>query len=87
MWLNRLNGGKVRVSALPTPSLLASLRAALNTRFANYTNTACDPSGAAPDINVKSYAFDQNNVVRWMNPQRGNAVALEMTERGKLETG
>lgn len=86
MWINRLGGGTVRVSELSQSSPLASLRAALNTRFDLYGDTACTPSGAGPDINIKSYAYDQQNVVKWMSPNKGSAAAAETTERGKLET-
>ena len=86
IWLDRLTGGTIRVSELPNSSPLAALRAALNTRFDNYTGTACDARGAAPDINIKSYAYDQASVVSWMTPAKGSASAASTTINGRLET-
>lgn len=85
MWVNRVTGGSIRVSELPDASPLASLRTAFNTRFDNYANTSCAPSGAAPDINVKSYAYDQPGAVKWMSPNKGNASAATTTTRGRSE--
>lgn len=86
MWVPQVTGGQLRVSELPSPAPLASLHAALNTRFDQYASTACTPNGAPPDINIKSYAYDQAGVVRWMSPNIGSPAALPTTERGKLET-
>lgn len=86
IWVNRLTGGTIRVSDLPNASPLAALRAALNTRFDNYTGTACDARGAAPDINIKQYAYDQANAVSWMTPIKGSASAASTTINGRLET-
>lgn len=86
MWVQRVTGGTIRVTELPSSAPLASLRAPLNTRFDDFTSTDCDPSGAAPDINVRSYAYDQTGVVRWMNPGSGSPAAVPTTTRGKLET-
>lgn len=85
MWVRRLTGGALRVSALPDTSPLAALHAALNTRFDTYANTSCDPSGTAPDINIKSYAYDEENVVKWMSPNKGTAAVAITTDRGKSE--
>lgn len=86
MWVPRVTGGPMRVSELPSPAPLASLHAALNTRFDQYAGTTCTPNGAPPDINIKSYAYDQAGVVRWMSPNSGARAALPTTERGRLET-
>lgn len=86
MWVKRLTGGTIRVSELPASSPLADLRTALNTRFDLFTGTPCTPSGAAPDFNVKSYAYDQAGVVKWMSPGTGSVAAASTTVRGKLET-
>lgn len=86
MWVPRVTGGQLRVSELPSTAPLGSLHAALNTRFDQYASTACTPNGAPPDINIKSYAYDQAGVVRWMSPNSGSPAALPTTERGRLET-
>ena len=86
MWVPRVTGSRLHVLELPSSAPLASLHAALNTRFDQYTSTACRPNGAPPDINVKSYAYDEAGVVRWMSPNIGSPAALSTTERGKLET-
>jgi hypothetical protein len=86
IWAKRITGGTIRVSELPASAPLAALRAALNTRFDNYAGTPCNPSGAAPDINIRSYAYDQAGVVQWMNPAKGSPAAAPTTARGKLET-
>lgn len=86
MWVPRVTGSRLRVSELPSAAPLASLHAALNTRFDQYASTACTPNGAPPDINIKSYAYDQAGVVRWMSPNIGSPAALSTTERGRLET-
>lgn len=85
MWVTRITGGTIRVSELPDASPLASLRAALNTRFDTYANSSCSPSGAAPDINIKSYTYDQEGVVKWMSPNKGTAAVATTTTRGKSE--
>lgn len=86
MWVSKLTGGPIRVSALPSTSPLASLYIPLNSRFDAYGGGPCDPSGAPPDFNVKGYAYDQSGTVRWMNPVVGNAAAVPTTTRGRLET-
>jgi hypothetical protein len=85
MWVNKITGGTIRVSELPSTAPLASLSAALNTRFDTYASTPCAPSGAAPDINIKSYAYDQAGGVKWMNPNTGAAAVATTTGRGKSE--
>lgn len=85
MWVKGITGSTIRVSELPATSPLASLRAALNTRFDNYANTPCAASGAAPDINIKSYAYDQAGIVKWMSPDTGKAAVATTTNRGKSE--
>lgn len=86
MWVQRVTGGDVRVSELPSAAPLASLSAALNTRFDLYTGTTCTPRGAPPDINIKSYTYDVAGQVRWMNPGSGSRSAVQVDTRGKLET-
>ncbi len=86
MWVPRVTGGQLRVSELPSPAPLASLHAALNTRFDLYDGIGCTPNGGPPDTNVKAYAYDQAGVVKWMSPNTGTPAALPTTERGRLET-
>jgi Flp pilus assembly protein TadG len=85
MWVKRITGGAIRVSELPDASPLASLSAALNTRFDAFANTPCNPIGASPDINIKSYAYDDAGVVKWMSPNKGSAAVATTTSRGKSE--
>ena len=86
MWVQRITDRGIRVSELPASAPLASLRAALNTRFDEYTGTTCTPRGAPPDINIKSYAYDVAGEVRWMTPGSGSRSAERATSRGKIET-
>ena len=86
MWVQRITGGAIRVSELPSSSPLASLKSALNTRFDQYGGAVCAPNGAPPDINIKSYAYHLAGEVKWMNPGFGSDGAESTTERGKLET-
>lgn len=85
-WIPRVTGGRLHVSELPSPAPLASLHAALNTRFDQYASATCTPNGGPPDVNIKAYAYDQAGVVRWMSPSSGSPAALPTTERGRLET-
>jgi hypothetical protein len=86
MWVPRLSGGAVRVSPLPSASPLADLYAQLNTRFDDFSATACDAYGAPPDFNVKPYAYDVSGGAPWMSPSTGTAAATTTTSRSKLET-
>ncbi|QOL48473.1 pilus assembly protein TadE [Massilia litorea] len=85
MWIRRITGSPIRVSELPDTSPLASLSTALNTRFDTYANTSCAPSSASPDINIKSYAYDQAGIVKWMSPNKGTPAVATTTARGKIE--
>jgi hypothetical protein len=85
MWVKRINGNTILVSELPNSAPLASLRTALNTRFDNFANTSCAPISAGPDKNIKSYAYDQAGVVKWMSPNKGAAAVATTTTRGKSE--
>ena len=86
MWIPRLTGGSIHVSSLPPASPLASLHTQLNSRFDDYGQGACAPSGAPPDINIKAFAYDSAGGAPWMSPATGSPAALPTTERGKLET-
>lgn len=86
MWVPRVTGRRMRVSELPSSAPLASLRAALNTRFDEYSGTTCTARGAPPDINIKSYAYDVSGAVKWMSPGTGSRSAERTDSRGKIET-
>lgn len=86
MWVQRVTGGRIRVSNLPTSAPLASLSAALNTRFDQYSGTTCTPRGAPPDINIKSYAYDVAGEVKWMSPVNGSRSAKQADSGGRIET-
>lgn len=86
MWAQRVTGRGIRVSELPASAPLASLRAALNTRFDQYGGTMCTPRGAPPDINIKSYAYDVAGEVKWMSPGYGSRSAERVDSHGKIET-
>jgi hypothetical protein len=75
----------IRVSELPASAPLASLHAALNTRFDQYGGTACTARGAPPDVNIKSFAYDVAGTVKWMNPGNGSRSA-ERAASSKIET-
>jgi Flp pilus assembly protein TadG len=86
MWVPRVTGGDIRISPLPSTSPLASLYTALNSRFDMYAGSPCGAIGAPPDGNIKEYAYDQTDIVKWMSPNVGRAGAFTTTARGKLET-
>lgn len=86
MWVPRVTGGDIRVSSLPSTFPLDSLDIPLNSRFDIYTGGPCDPSGAPPDFNIKSYAYDQAGAVVWMNPNKGAAAAARAPTLNRLET-
>lgn len=86
MWVPRITGGNVRVTPLPSTSPLSNLVTPLNSRFDKYTGGPCDPSGAPPDFNIKSYAYDQASGVKWMNPATGSPAATPVPKPGRLET-
>ncbi|MGB9109103.1 MAG: pilus assembly protein TadE [Telluria sp.] len=86
MWVPRLSGGDIRVSPLPSASPLAPLYTPLNSRFNRYAGGSCESSVSPPDANIKEYAYDQANGVKWMTPATGRPAALSTTMRGKLET-
>jgi hypothetical protein len=86
MWVPRVTGGSIRVSPLATVSPLSDLHIALNSRFDKYTGGPCDPSGAPPDYNIKAYAYDVANGVKWMSPSTGSPSAATTKAQGRLET-
>lgn len=83
MWIPRVTGGRIRVT---TPFPIASLYRELNSRFDQYSGSACHPNGAPSDFNIKSYAYDQSTGTSWMNPTPGMQSALSTTEGGRLQT-
>lgn len=86
MWVPRVTGGRISVSQLPTASPLADFFLPLNSRFDRYTGGPCDPSGAPPDYNIRSFAYDQANTVRWMSPGIGSPAATPVPKPTRLET-
>lgn len=83
MWIPRITGGRIRVT---TPFPIASLFRELNSRFDQYSGSACNPNGAPSDFNIKSYAYDQSTGNSWMSPKPGMQSALSTTTGGRLET-
>lgn len=77
MWVARVTGGRIRVSS---PFPLKSLVRELNSRFDQYRGS-CDPHGAPPDRNIKSYA-----VPGWMQPAPAAASAASLAEGARLHT-
>ena len=86
MWIPRLEGGPIRVSALPASSPLGSIHMFLNARFDQFTSAMCSPNGGPPDYNVKAYAHDLKDGTPWMKPAIGNASALSVSSATRLET-
>lgn len=86
MWVPRLSGGSIRVSALASTAPLSNLHIALNSRFDKFTGGPCDPSGAPPDFNIKAYEYDVTDSVRWMSPGTGSRAANPVPKPSRLET-
>lgn len=83
MWIPRVTGGPIRVSS---PFPVADLYRQLNSRFDQYSGSACDPDGAPPDFNVKAYAHDASNGIGWMNPKPTVASAASHIDGNRLQT-
>lgn len=84
MWMPRISGGNIQVTRdFP----IASLYKQLNSRFDDYTGNYCNPNGAPPDINIKSFTF---GTVAWMNPaqtqQNASMSDTQATAAGKRQT-
>lgn len=64
MWVPGLLGGTIKVSkGFPLPELFEQL----NSRFDQYGGVEaerCNPRGAPPDVNIKSFSFASN--IKWM---------------------
>lgn len=82
MWVPGLLGGTIKV-AKPFP--LSLVYEQLNSRFDQYNGAAadrCDPRGAPPDVNIKSFTFGPG--IKWMKtvpavqspPESGEANVL-----------
>lgn len=82
MWVPGLLGGTIKV-AKPFP--LSGVYEQLNSRFDQYNGAAadrCDPRGAPPDVNIKSFTFGPG--IKWMKtvpsvqspPESGEASVL-----------
>lgn len=76
----RVTGGAISV-ARPFP--LASLVNQLNSRFDQYTGELCNPNGAPPDANIRSYVYTG---IPWMSTAPGGQTAAESTSGGNLWT-
>ncbi|HEU4776640.1 MAG TPA: pilus assembly protein TadE, partial [Telluria sp.] len=77
----RVMGGSITVGR---PFPLASLFNQLNSRFDQYVGNQCNPNGAPPDSNIKSYVF--NTSIPWMSAAPGQQGAFTSTDGGKLWT-
>jgi len=83
MWIPRVTGGRIRVTP---PFPIGSLYKELNSRFDQFSGSACNPNGAPSDYNIKSYAYDQTTGTSWMNPIPSRQSALSTTEGDRLQT-
>lgn len=84
MWMPRITGANIQVTRnFP----IGSLYKQLNSRFDDYTGNFCNPNGAPPDINIKSFAY---NTGSWMNPvqtqQNASMTPTQVTVGGKMQT-
>jgi len=76
----RVMGGTITVSR---PFPLASLYKQLNSRFDQYAGGFCNPNGAPPDVNIKSYVY---TAIPWMSTVPSSQGALTTTAGGALWT-
>lgn len=83
LWITRLTGGNIRVSA---PFPLALLYKELNTRFDQYDGSRCSTYGAPPDANVRQYSHGPSGSASWMNPRASVPSAAPTTTGGMLRT-
>lgn len=83
MWMPRVTGGSIRVSA---PFPLESLVSQLNSRFDDFGGSLCSQNGAPTDFNIKSYAYNVAGGAPWMTPATGSVTAATTTARSRLET-
>lgn len=71
MAMTKVTGGSIRVNS---PFPLADLFRQLNSRFDQYVGNMCNPNGAPPDFNIRSFVF--NTSVPWMlTPPTGQTAA------------
>ena len=82
MWMPRVSGGAI---GLQRPFPLATMAAYLNTRFNIYAGTNCQPSGAAPDANVKPF-MPNTASTNWMVSAPAGQSATSIILNGKLLT-
>ncbi|MES2126081.1 MAG: pilus assembly protein TadG-related protein [Pseudomonadota bacterium] len=80
MAMTRVSGGTL---ALARPFPLAALYTQLNSRFGVYTGALCQPDGAPPDTNVKTYP---STSIAWMSTAPSGQSALSTTSGSKLWT-
>lgn len=83
MWIPRLSGGNLRVSA---PFPLAELYRELNTRFNEYDGSRCTVHGAPPDYNIRPFTHGASGTAAWMNPRASVPAAKPTTSGGALRT-
>lgn len=80
MAMPRVMGAAVNVGR---PFPIASLFNQLNSRFDQFSGGLCNPGGAPPDLNIKSYVYTG---ISWMNTAPGSQTALSTTTGGQLRT-
>lgn len=84
MWVPGLLGGTINVAS---PFPLSELYEQLNSRFDRYNGAAadrCNPRGAPPDVNIRSFAFGP--AIKWMKTAPSVQSPPESGETGVLRT-
>ena len=79
--IGRLTGGALTVQR---PFPLAQLYQQLNSRFDQYPGGLCNPNGAPPDFNIKSYLY--NTAIPWMSTVRNGQASDKQTDAARLWT-
>lgn len=81
MAMTKVTGGALRVDS---PFPLSDLYRQLNSRFDQYDGGLCNPAGAPPDFNIKSYVF--NTSIPWMQTPPAGQTAAALADTGWLKT-